>query len=109
MTHIEEARVIAFAAAGQVHNNEDAKCVETLVEKLVYAALAAAEERGRQQERERCAIETGGVLVEMPSHPPNLMARVLAYLEGSDPKATSGGERNSDLRDGVRKVLEASK
>lgn len=72
-------------------------------------ALAAAEERGRIEERERCAIETGGVLVEMPSHLPNLMARVLAYLEGSDPKATSGGERNSDLRDGVRKVLEASK
>lgn len=73
------------------------------------SALAAAEERGRIEERERCAIETGGVLVEMPTHPPNLMARVLAYLEGSDPKATSGGERNSDLRDGVWKVLEASK
>lgn len=39
----------------------------------------------------------------------HLLERVLAYLEGGDPKATSGGERNSDLRDAVRKVLEASK
>jgi len=38
-----------------------------------------------------------------------LMGRVLAYLEGSDPKATSGGERNSDLRDAVRAALETCK
>jgi len=38
-----------------------------------------------------------------------VMRRALAYLEGSDPGATSGGERNYDLRVAVRKVLEASK
>lgn len=36
-----EARAIALAAAGQVHDNEDARCVETLVERLVATALAA--------------------------------------------------------------------
>jgi len=34
------------------------------------------------------------------------MGRVLDYLEGSDPKATSGGERNSDLRDAVRRMMQ---
>jgi hypothetical protein len=38
-----------------------------------------------------------------------LLGRILAYLEGGDPKATSGGERNSDLRNAVRAALEASK
>lgn len=38
-----------------------------------------------------------------------LMARVLAYLEGSDPTATSGGEKNSELREAVRAALEAFK
>lgn len=44
-----------------------------------------------------------------PSPQSHLLGRLLAYLEGSDPKATSGGERNSDLRDAVRKELGASK
>lgn len=35
-----------------------------------------------------------------------VMRRVLAYLDGSDPRSMSGGERNCDLRDAVRKVLE---
>ena len=38
-----------------------------------------------------------------------LLGRVIAYLEGSDPNAVSGGERNSGLREAVRKVLEVSK
>lgn len=115
MTHIEEARKLlaaeydaqfpSYAELARTGIGEFTMCSV----RAIASALAAAEERGRIEERERCAIETGGVLVEMPSHLPNLMARVLAYLEGSDPKATSGGERNSDLRDGVRKVLEASK
>jgi hypothetical protein len=44
-----------------------------------------------------------------PAPQDRLMGRVLAYLEGSDPKATSGGERNSDLRNAVRAALETSK
>jgi len=44
-----------------------------------------------------------------PTPAPSLFWRILSYLEGSDPKTTSGGERNSDLRDAVRAVLEGSK
>ncbi len=46
---------------------------------------------------------------QAPAPQPNLLGRVLAYLEGSDPKSTSGGERNSDLRKAVRAALEGSK
>jgi hypothetical protein len=46
---------------------------------------------------------------QTPPPSSHLLGRVLSYLEGSDPKATSGGERNSELRDAVRKELEASK
>lgn len=56
-----EARAIALAAAGQVHDNEDARCVETLVEKLVATALAAKDaelvEMERQREVERISKE----------------------------------------------------
>lgn len=44
-----------------------------------------------------------------PAPVQHLMGRILAYLEGSDPNTSSGGERNSELRDAVRKELEASK
>ncbi len=51
-----EARVIATAAAGQVCDNEDARCVETLVYRLVESALLthakATESRLSEMEKE---------------------------------------------------------
>jgi chromosome segregation ATPase len=49
-----EARAIASAAAGQVHDNADARCVEALVEQLAVTALAA---RDAEIERLREALE----------------------------------------------------
>lgn len=53
----EKARVISFAAAGQVHDNDDAKCVESLVFQLVEAALLAVRNEAIAEEREACAAE----------------------------------------------------
>lgn len=47
-----EADAIALALAGQVHNNEDAHCVETLAKQLVLTALLAAEQRGMERAAE---------------------------------------------------------
>lgn len=46
---------------------------------------------------------------EAPAPSTSLMGRILAYLDGSDPNTTSGGDRNSEMRDAVWKELEASK
>jgi hypothetical protein len=88
---MEEARAIASAAAGQVHDNADARCVETLVEQLVATALSARDaEIDRLREIiSQCADAIGnGAFVS-----PNCSLEFMSLLPGEIRRArTAGGQ-----------------
>ena len=84
---MREARAIAFAAAGQVNDNEDARCVETLVMQLVSTALHAARQDQIRKDAE-IARQNGRDFSEaLIARPASVCFGIAAAIE------TQGGEK----------------